>query len=665
MTSTMKNALLFVACICLFLLGAAEAQNTTTNWTHIRNTPTTVAGYGIGDVWTRTQADTRYAPIVVPYANLATLPGGTLLGNASAGAAAPAAITIGSGLSLSVGGVLSASGGGGGGTVTTVVCGTGLTGGTITTTGTCAASFGTTAGTIAQGNDARIGAINGVTVSGTPVAGYVPTATSASTATWQAPTGGGGGAVSSFNSRVGAVVPAAGDYPPYLGGVGHRAGRRAWIGDSITARNNKTTPSINERSASGYAIWLNALCGQCFEMPVQYATASTFTSNSLNFGVSGQGCGDILARLSAIISQRPDDAFLLCGTNDFGAKVSLATVQGQLNSIIQQLGAAGIPVTVSTVYPRSAANLTALGMTTGEVTTAKGAIEQFNQYIRRYNITTAPTSGYKIRVVDPWSYMVDPASAVGDPRAGCMVDGLHPLPACAYAAARAEWDQEAGNLPPSIITTLQSAGNVYNATSNPGGNLLVNGFMAGTAGTLNGSGVSGQVPDGWTMQRQSTYGTGVGSINSTFLDGTPGSSARQVWTTNGTATPATPPAANPEFVGFLLQTVSSNFTAGDVVEATCVVNVSGLSGNNLVGVALVLLSTGGAGQTYYDLNPIDSTQPFPQVPFASIRRTNRLTVQSGATALTVRVETHLDGSVVGSATVDVGRCSLAKVPAAL
>lgn len=253
----MKNALRLLACISL-LLGPAEAQNTTTNWTHIRNTPTTVAGYGIGDVWTRTQADARYAPIVVPYANLATLPGGTLLGNAAAGAAAPAAITIGSGLSLSVGGVLSATGGGGGGTVTTVVCGTGLTGGTITTTGTCAASFGTTAGTIAQGNDARIGAINGVTVSGTPVAGYVPTATSASTATWQAPSGGGGGAVSSFNSRVGAVVPAAGDYPPYLGGVGHRAGRRAWIGDSITARNNKTTPSINERSASGYAIWLNA-----------------------------------------------------------------------------------------------------------------------------------------------------------------------------------------------------------------------------------------------------------------------------------------------------------------------------------------------------------------------------------------------------------------------
>jgi hypothetical protein len=46
--------------------------------------------------------------------------------------------------------------GGGGGTVTSVTAGTGLTGGTITATGTIAADFGTAAGTICQGNDARL-----------------------------------------------------------------------------------------------------------------------------------------------------------------------------------------------------------------------------------------------------------------------------------------------------------------------------------------------------------------------------------------------------------------------------------------------------------------------------------------------------------------------------
>ena len=44
----------------------------------------------------------------------------------------------------------------GSGTVTSVVGGTGLAGGTITTTGTLSVSYGTTAGTAAQGNDSRI-----------------------------------------------------------------------------------------------------------------------------------------------------------------------------------------------------------------------------------------------------------------------------------------------------------------------------------------------------------------------------------------------------------------------------------------------------------------------------------------------------------------------------
>jgi hypothetical protein len=48
------------------------------------------------------------------------------------------------------------------GAVSAITAGTGLTGGTITGTGTIAASFGTTAGTICQGNDARLSGGGGV-----------------------------------------------------------------------------------------------------------------------------------------------------------------------------------------------------------------------------------------------------------------------------------------------------------------------------------------------------------------------------------------------------------------------------------------------------------------------------------------------------------------------
>ena len=46
--------------------------------------------------------------------------------------------------------------GGGAGTVTSITAGTGLTGGTITTSGTIAADFGTSAGKVCEGNDARL-----------------------------------------------------------------------------------------------------------------------------------------------------------------------------------------------------------------------------------------------------------------------------------------------------------------------------------------------------------------------------------------------------------------------------------------------------------------------------------------------------------------------------
>jgi len=54
--------------------------------------------------------------------------------------------------------------------------------------------------------------INGVAVTGVPSVGQVPTAIDSTDATWQTPSGGGGGAVSSVFTRTGAVVAGSGDY---------------------------------------------------------------------------------------------------------------------------------------------------------------------------------------------------------------------------------------------------------------------------------------------------------------------------------------------------------------------------------------------------------------------------------------------------------------------
>jgi hypothetical protein len=62
--------------------------------------------------------------------------------------------------------------GGGGGTVTSVSAGTGLLGGNITTSGSLSVNFGTAAGTVAAGNDARFG--DAAKLQGTPVLASTP-----------------------------------------------------------------------------------------------------------------------------------------------------------------------------------------------------------------------------------------------------------------------------------------------------------------------------------------------------------------------------------------------------------------------------------------------------------------------------------------------------------
>ena len=136
--------------------------------------------------------------------SLGTIAATTLMGNATASAAVPGAVTVGTGLALPTSGTLNAQWGGGtvsalgtgislvsgtlsatgsGGSVTSVVAGAGLNGGTITTSGTLSANW--QAGTVtAVGSDLAInsGTIDITTIAATSLFGNSATTAAKPTA---------------------------------------------------------------------------------------------------------------------------------------------------------------------------------------------------------------------------------------------------------------------------------------------------------------------------------------------------------------------------------------------------------------------------------------------------------------------------------------------------
>lgn len=96
----------------------------------------------------------------LPFANLATLAAGSLLGNSDTISATGSNIAIGTGITLNAGTLTAGSGSG---SVTSVVAGAGLAGGTITTTGTI--SLATIAANTVMGNSGTVAAVAvGITI---------------------------------------------------------------------------------------------------------------------------------------------------------------------------------------------------------------------------------------------------------------------------------------------------------------------------------------------------------------------------------------------------------------------------------------------------------------------------------------------------------------------
>lgn len=400
----------------------------------------------------------------------------------------------------------------------------------------------------------------------------------------------------------------------------------AGLGDSITAQNSSTqaVDGVSALNAKGDIVWARALLQGRF-----------YFSAALNFGVSGQNSTQILARVGQVIAARPGFCRVLAGTNDpvTGVQYNPAATFANLQSIYNQLIAAGIAVIACPILPRSATN----GLTAGELANAQKGFQWVNRRIRQYAQTAVPGMFY---VMDGDATLLDQAQTTYIPIAGSTADGLHPVAAGAIRTG-SRLSNVLDRILPLSRSTIICQQDVYDATFEPLGNRLPTGQLVGTGGTA-GTGASGSVATGWALSRST--GTGATAVGSKSVLDSVTSEPAQVITLGGAV------GTNGDVIQFSrnISPSSTTYAAGETLIAAIVVSGTGLS---LVrNIALRVSDTGSQTLQYFGLNSSGNVgDRLPSTLPAVLIQTPLIPTQASSTALTFAVQITVDASAAAPA----------------
>jgi lysophospholipase L1-like esterase len=281
-------------------------------------------------------------------------------------------------------------------------------------------------------------------------------------------------------------------------------------GDSRPAQYRDSTTKQIVRNL-GWQYWATLAGNGRYEFPPE-----------LNFAVAGQSTADIAARIDTTIAGMKAAGStvlaLLCGTNNPGLGVSLATAKGNFTTFAQRCRDEGFMLLIIAELPCGDSSFPAA---------RKSAADLAYQNDLRFWLRTVLARTYNRNVIvhDPYPYYVQGASTTGDSKVGYNYDGLHPSP----LGARILGENVASVLnvifpPLNLLPTSQA--DLFDAATNPFGCLNTNPMFVGdTSGTADAISKL-TVPTGVTA----TYTKG------TDADGFP----TQIVTLSGTPTTANP-----------------------------------------------------------------------------------------------------------------------------
>lgn len=466
------------------------------------------------------------------------------------------------------------------------------------------------------------------------------------------------------------------------GGVGSANGAvlMGVIGDSLAADNCQSDGVSNDSYfANGPMVWLQVLSLGRLYMPCDqlamynWATASTDTTNWLTVQIPEALASK--AQWVSITIGRADINEDFC-TNGMTAAATAAAEEANLLSMVRQLMAAGKSVLMIGQYP---AQTTPWTCSAGALTTAAQEIAfQVNMWARELGLQNPPNnplaggiSDLRSRAqyifIDPSVYMNDPGTqstsvSLAWPTCDYNIAGtfLHQADPCAYIIGAMAWAAIKPYVPGGPIATFLPP-DIYSATNNPMGNLVTNGNLNGSGGTVN-SPCSGVMATGVTLKRLSGSGTGGtecrGFKQVVYGFGQPAPSEVQgIWIAPDNS------GTNPEVIEVQFQTISSsNYAVGDRIQFGCQVAVS--ASPNIVQVTPVLNMTGSVTYNGYGFRERNTSgDPYmPMVNWFGYVFTSGTVVTTGTTVIVAFFTISVDGTQLGTnVLVWLNKCNVRKV----
>lgn len=242
------------------------------------------------------------------------------------------------------------------------------------------------------------------------------------------------------------------------------------------------------------------------------------------FGIGGSQSTDIANRMGPIVNSGANVMLMNLSGNDYvtgNMTVTQSTAVTMSNG--DQVLAKGIPIIFQLLPPRYGKDAAGGNLPfTGEYTAAR----QGNMTTGNRTMRNAAYSRPGMFIADP-SIAIDPLSAQGAIFNGYTSDGKHPAGGLAHVIMLSNLAPLRSMFSSYAFSPTVGAGDYYDATLNPGGNLLASnqGAFAGTAGTKN-SGITNTAA--WataTVKTPRSFVISSGNLYVTDAGGTTGVTA--------------------------------------------------------------------------------------------------------------------------------------------